>query len=234
MSYKAGKLSKSSKSDYVCHVMLEKNSQQALEAFCNHPDNQSIFQSPTYIRGLLFAVCSAPEIPMPEHWFPWVVAQSGDIQSAQVNRVSNILIQLLKEQLQAMHNEQVHLPADCHYGEHTEALEQWMTGLTAGHSLLEKVWQNAWQEMLNKQPEQSQSFATDLTRCIRMFSTFANTDLATTQALERGNDDFKSKLPVLAKSLSGTLKEYVKLSGDLVNFLPNQFETFQEKLPKIH
>jgi len=214
--------------------MLSDNSLKTLQQFCSWKNNQDIFQSPYYIRGLLFAVCASPDIPMPEQWFPWVVKQGGEIQSSQVDKVASILMQLLKEQLQSMRDDKVVLPADCHFGEHTEKLAMWMSGVTAGHGLLESVWQEAWQAMIDKQPESSDRFAQDLSRCLRMFSTFADIDLAVLQARQRGTANFEEKLPILAKSLSGCLKDYVRLSGELVSFLPNQFDTFQQNMPGKH
>lgn len=217
--------------------MLNKNSLKTLENFYSYQDNASIFQSPYYIRGLLFAVCASPDIPMPEQWFPWVVKQGGEIQSHQIDKVANILMQLLKEQLRAMRDEQVQLPADCHFGSSDDKdshLQEWMTGLTTGHSLLESVWQEAWQAMIDKQPDVSEVFAKDLSRCLRMFSTFADIQLAIKQAEQRGAENFVQQLPVLAKSISNCLRDYVRLSGDLVNFLPNQFDTFQKQMPGFH
>lgn len=229
--------------------MLNNSSLSALEKFYQYQDNATIFQSPVYIRGLLFAVCASPDIPMPEQWFPWVVKQGGEIQSHQVDKVANILMQLLKEQLRAMRDDKIQLPADCHFAaasdsdqtesdqtdrEKTANLQAWMSGLTAGHGLLEPVWQEAWQIMMEKQSDTSEVFAKDLSRCLRMFSTFADIELATQQARQRGAEDFQDKLPVLAKSISGCLRDYVRLSGDLVSFLPNQFDTFQKQMPGFH
>lgn len=214
--------------------MLKKNSLKTLDNFYNHQDNAAIFQSPFYIRGLLFAVCASPDIPMPEQWFPWVVKQAGDIQSHQVDKVSSILMQLLKEQLQVMRDDKVQLPTDCHFGAQTEHLKTWMTGLTTGHGLLETVWQEAWQIMVEKNPETSDVFAKDLSRCLRMFTTFADTNLAVEQAKQRGTENFEEQLPILAKSVSNCLRDYVRLSGDLVSFLPNQFDTFQKQMPGFH
>ena len=211
--------------------MLSNSALKTLDNFLGHQHNAVIFQSAHYIRGLLFAVCTSPDIPMPEQWFPWVVKQGGQIQSQQVDKVASILMQLLKEQLQAMRDEKVQLPADCHFGEQDEHLAQWMTGLTSGHKLLEPIWQEAWQVMLDKHPSLSETFAKDLSRCLRMFSTFADLPLATQQAKARGVDNFSQQLPVLAKSLSNSLRDYVRLSGELVSFLPNQFDTFQQNMP---
>ncbi|MCC2607673.1 UPF0149 family protein [Planctobacterium marinum] len=214
--------------------MLKKDSIKSLEQFYQWQNNSDIFRSPVYIRGLLFAVCASPDIPMPEQWFPWVVQTGGEIQSQQVDKVSNILMQLLKEQLQAMRDNQVNLPADCHYPAHEDNLQQWMTGLITGHGLLEEIWQQAWQAMLQAQPETSEQFSTRLTRCLRMFTTFADINLAVQQAKERDAEDFQAKLPLLAKSLSSSLQEYVKLSGELVSYLPHQFDTFQKNMPGRH
>ena len=109
-----------------------------------------------------------------------------------------------------------------------------MTGLTTGHSMLENVWQEAWQTMIDKAPESSEVFAKDLSRCLRMFTTFADINLAIEQATQRGTDNFAEQLPILAKSISNCLRDYVRLSGDLVSYLPNQFDTFQKQRPGFH
>jgi uncharacterized protein len=62
-----------------------------------------------------------------------------------------------------------------------------------------------------------------------MFTTFADIPLAIKQADDRGNDQLFNILPKIFLSFPETLKIYVGLSGRLVDYLPNQFETFEQK-----
>mgnify|MGYP003678776185 FL=1 len=67
----------------------------------------------------------------------------------------------------------------------------------------------------------------DLSHCLTMFSTFADLPLAFEQAKVRDNDkQFVALLPTVFLSLPPALQTYVNLSGTLVEYLPNQFETF--------
>lgn len=122
--------------------MINTQNISALEAL--YHSHQNLLHPPFYIRGLLFAVCASPDIPMPEQWFPWIIKDSGNIDAEQVNQLSDLLMNMLKEQLQAMRDDKVSLPDDCQYPQQQQNLQDWLTGLLAGHSLLEKSWQQGW------------------------------------------------------------------------------------------
>lgn len=214
--------------------MLSSDSLESLQRFCEHEDFSDVMHDANYIRGLLFAVCASPEIPMPEQWFVWIINNSGQLKDSDVNKLSDLLINLLREQLQCMREEKVHLPSDLTYENSQEALQRYMSGLVAGHGLLESHWDNAWQSMLNEKPEDSKLLYEDLMRCLKMFTTFANTKMAIEQATARGQDNFAQSLPALSQSLSTILQDYVRISGQLVSYLPNQFEVYQDKLPTLN
>jgi uncharacterized protein len=76
---------------------------------------------------------------------------------------------------------------------------------------------------------QMQQLQKDLSHCLYMFTTFADIPLAVKQAENRGNDQLLNILPKIFLSFPETLKTYVGLSGRLVDYLPNQFETFEQK-----
>lgn len=203
--------------------------QRILEGWCQQ-ELQSVLQSSHYIQGLIFAVASAPEIPMPETWLVWVFKQRGQLTSVeQADKLTDVLMGLLQSQLKDMRDEKVCLPSQYTFSDASpdeSAVSQWLTGLLAGHSQLESVWQSAWDKVAQKQPDKLPEMQKDLVRCLKMFSTFANVPLAISQANELGNHALLTQLPSLFNSLDATLRSYVKLSGDLVDFMPDQFETF--------
>ena len=41
------------------------------------PSFENVLPDAYYVDGMIFAVASAPEIPMPEQWMPWLI-QSSD------------------------------------------------------------------------------------------------------------------------------------------------------------
>ncbi|MBE1300911.1 MAG: UPF0149 family protein [Alteromonadaceae bacterium] len=205
-----------------------------LRQFYSNSDATDIVHPPAYVHGLIFSVCASPEIPMPEKWFPWVVKNQGVIDSKQIDLLSDILMKMLQEQLSAMRDEKVQFPSEFQFAADADAHQQWMRGLVYGHGLMEKTWSNAWELMMQKAPERSNEFHSNLTRCLRMFTTFADPQLAVQQAEQRGVSDFAQKLPQLAESMSVILLDYVKLSGELVEFIPNQFEVYQDELPKFN
>jgi uncharacterized protein len=97
------------------------------------------------------------------------------------------------------------------------------------HRQLEPVWHNAWNKMLLTKQAEVRQLQKDLSHCLYMFTTFADIPLAIEQAQSRGNDKLPNILPKIFLSFPQTLKTYVSLSGRLVDFLPNQFETFEQK-----
>lgn len=208
--------------------MINQENIESLNTLCESESLNPILHEPVYIRGLLFAVCASPDIPMPEQWFPWIIRNSGEIDSEQVNQISDLLINMLKEQLQTMRDDQIVLPDDCQYPQKEHNLSLWLKGLLAGHSLMEKTWQQGWDAMLQKQQVDAESLSLDLKRCLKMFTTFANPEASIASAQQAGDPDYQEKLQKLAPSLSAILRDYVRISGELVTHLPNQFEVFEQ------
>lgn len=187
-----------------------------------------------HIDGLLFAVAAAPEIPMPDTWLPWLVKQPGTIQAKDADELTSLLLALLKHRLAEMRDETFALPEECRFDTDKSnlALTQWLTGLMIGHQQLEPVWLDAWQCVQKQQPERLPDLQRDLSHCLRMFSTFAEPQLAIEQAQQRGNDALAAKLPVIFQSFPKALKQYVDISGELVGYMPNQFEMYDKPLEK--
>jgi len=185
-----------------------------------------------HIDGLLFAIGAAPEIPMPDVWLPWVVKQQGNINDQDVDTLMGVLLEQLKFRLSSMRDECFILPKGCEYkeGESNLALTHWLTGVLYGHQQLEPVWREAWKHMQEKAPESQESLMRDLSHCLRMFSTFANPELAIEQAKERGTANLEQKMPHIFQSFPKALQQYVDISGKLVSYIPNQFEMYQEPI----
>jgi uncharacterized protein len=80
--------------------------------------------------------------------------------------------------------------------------------------------------MLTKQSSEVSDLQKDLKHCLNMFSTFADIPFALQQASRKGNTQLETNLATIYQSLPDTLRTYVKTSGKLVDYLPNQFETF--------
>lgn len=185
-----------------------------------------------HIDGLLFAIGASPEIPMPDQWLPWVVKNQGNISNQDVDYLMGVLLEQLKFRLSSMRDEQFHLPKACTFGieDTNSALTQWLTGLLFGHQQLEPIWHNAWKQMQEKAPEEQPALMRDLSHCLRMFSTFANPDLALAQAKENGNSGLEEKMPQIFLSFPKALQQYVDISGKLVGYIPNQFEMYEEPI----
>lgn len=202
-----------------------------LQQMCQSEDWQGILHPYHTIRGIVFAAASAPEIPMPETWFPWVIKHSGTISEMQIQELSSALLELLQQCLKKMRDNEFSLPEECEFNEtelSNEPLRQWLTGLLLAHKNLQGVWQDSWDKMVEKSPESCAKLQQDLSHCLRMFSTFADAELALVQAQQRGNDKLESVLPKIFLSFPKALKQYVDISGELVTYIPNQFETFEK------
>lgn len=209
---------------------FESTKHQLLYQLCEQQDLQGLLHGYDYICGLIFAVAAAPEIPMPEQWLVWAFQQRGQLSSVQqADELTDVLMGMLQQQLRLMRDEQVNLANRYQLDSSSYSnspLSEYCTGLLAGHSQLEPVWHTSWQRMQVGTPEKMLSLQKDFRHCLGMFSTFADIPLAIEQAKQRGNSNFESLLPKLWLSLPGALQKYVSLSGDLVDFLPDQFETF--------
>ncbi len=196
-----------------------------------HPVLSPMLASRPYAEGVIFAVASAPEIPMPEEWMPWVIDQTGShsISKAQADDLADGLMKLLRDALDAMRKQAALLPVYCKWSEKSadrRALCDWLKGLLTGHQQLEKVWQRAWHEG-GEQGSDLSELAERLTRCLKLFSTLAEPEQALANAPDAQRSVLQDGLPKLSASLPAMLQEYVAISGELAGHLPNQFETFQ-------
>ena len=63
-----------------------------------------------------------------------------------------------------------------------------------------------------------------LNRCLKLFTTLADPQSRLQQTPPEKRQQLTAGLPRLAESLPSMLKEYVAISGELVQVLPNQFE----------
>jgi uncharacterized protein len=204
-----------------------------LSSLCESEELSGVLHPYAFIQGIIFAVAAAPEIPMPEQWLPWAIKTSNQLTSnEQADNLTDILMKVLQLQLKSMSEEKIHLPMGVTFnqqGKEQSSVAVWCQGMLFGHSQLESVWQHAWNKMQLSEVIQMQQLQKDLSHCLYMFTTFADIPLAVKQAENRGNDQLLNILPKIFLSFPETLKTYVGLSGRLVDFLPNQFETFEQK-----
>jgi uncharacterized protein len=197
------------------------------------------------VDGMIFAVAACPEIPMPEQWMPWLIQSgSGRLVDSDVDILADALMNGLRSHLDYMRQGRIALPPYCvdaieskgDTKRPSNALSQWLTGLLFVHKNVESVWQNAWQQAEKKEsnamPDSSQKTCDSeppevrLTRCLKMFSTLANIELAYQQRRAEQVTQLSENLPLLMQQLPALLKDYTNLAGDLACALPNQFETF--------
>lgn len=213
------------------NVAVDKQNAAALAEF--YRQLPGVLHPLDYVKGVIFAVAAAPEIPMPQQWFAWVFKQHGQLTDGnQADALADCLMDELKRQLSHMRSltQQDSYQLDYHFPQDnqvTNPLSQWLTGLLFAHQQLQPVWQGAWQQMQEKMLEDVQQHQKDLRHCLSMFSTFADMPLAIRQASEKGNPALAEQLPIIFNSLPLALAKYIKLSGKLVNYLPDQFEQFQ-------
>lgn len=212
--------------------------ERELATLCVSQELRGVLFSADYIKGLIFAVASAPEIPLPDIWLPWVFQRRGQLSSEeQADKLTDLLMTMLQQQLGLMRDERVDLPASLILPEDYQdrsaqdmVLCQWFAGLLAGHSQLESIWQKAWQNREQKYPHSMPDAGKTLSHCLAMFSTFADIGLAMEQSAQRGDkQQFAKMLPRIYRSLPLVLRQYVTLSGELVEYLPNQFESFVQQ-----
>jgi len=183
--------------------------------------------------GMVFAVAACPEIPMPEQWMPWLIQNSSDtLTDSDVDVLADTLMNTLRAHLHSMRDERAALPDDCVYSANIppipRVLAEWLEGLLFAHQQLEGVWQQAWQKLsVEDLLEQGQEMPEKrLSRCLKLFSTLANIDLALMSRNAQQAQQLKDNLPLLWKQLPAVLNDYVCLAGQLASALPNQFETF--------
>ena len=212
---------------------FESPSHASLSSLCESEELIGVLHPYAFIQGIVFAVAAAPEIPMPEKWLPWAIKTSNQLtNNDQADKLTDILMKILQVQLKSMSEEKIHLPMGMtfkHNSKEQSSVAVWCQGMLFGHSQLELVWQHAWNKMQVSEVTQMQPLQKDLSHCLYMFTTFADIPLAIKQAEDRGNDQLLNILPKIFLSFPETLKTYVGLSGRLVDYLPNQFETFEHK-----
>ena len=211
---------------------FESTSHASLSSLCESEELLGVLHPYAFIQGIVFAVAAAPEIPMPEKWLPWAIKTSNQlINNQQADNLTDILMKMLQAQLKSMSEEKIHLPIGITFNQNVRepcSVAVWCQGMLFGHSQLEPIWQHAWTKMQVSEVKQMQQLQKDLSHCLYMFTTFADIPLAVKQAENRGNDQLLNILPKIFLSFPETLKTYVGLSGRLVDFLPNQFETFEK------
>jgi uncharacterized protein len=190
--------------------------------------------------GMIFAVAASPEIPMPEQWMPWLIQSSSSaLVDKDVDALADVLMNNLRAHLQCMTDDSPLMPTRCEYsgGEVDTApeipaeLAQWLEGLLYVHQQLEDVWQQAWEKLSAKEALREDINASDtpekrLSRCLKLFTTLANVELALQYRNPGQAQQLKENLPLLWKQLPAMIQDYIALAGELSAALPNQFETF--------
>lgn len=207
----------------------------SLSKVCHHklyqlattgPDSAQL-QAPYSILGTIFAVAAAPDIPLPDVWLPWIFKRSGqDIKD--LHSIHDAAMLCLQWQLQKMRDEKITLLEELEYSpQNNSPLAQWMQGVLLAHTQLEQVWHKAWQAMLNSQHGEVDKLQKDLKHCLSVFSTFADIPFALEQTKDKAQ--LTTALPRIYHSIPEVLRTYVATSGQLIEYLPNQFETFVAK-----
>ena len=182
----------------------------------------AVLPEQAYLEGLIFGVAACPEIPMPEQWMPWAIRADANtaISKQQADELADYLMGRLRDTLDSMRKEERLLPEE--YQWHGNGLQQWLKGLLTAHQQLEKQWQQAWQ--MSEQTLDLPALSGRLNRCLKLFTTLADPQSRLQQTPPEKRQQLTAGLPRLAESLPSMLKEYVAISGELVQVLPNQFE----------
>ena len=216
------------------------------------PSFENVLPDAYYVDGMIFAVASAPEIPMPEQWMPWLIQSSDShLVDKDVDKLADTLMNGLRAHLDFMRQEKSPLPSQLTETSEingaarlSKELESWLNGLLQVHKQLEPVWQNAWnhwekklkkseidkEELGESNPHHQPKEPAEarLSRCLKLFSTLANIELALSYRNDEQAAQLESNIQVLIKQLPSVLADYTKLSGELAGALPNQFETFNK------
>ena len=182
----------------------------------------AVLPEQAYLQGLIFGVAACPEIPMPEQWMPWAIRADANtaISKQQADELADYLMGRLRDTLDSMRKEERLLPEE--YQWHGNGLQQWLKGLLTAHQQLEKQWQQAWQ--MSEQTLDLPALSGRLNRCLKLFTTLADPRSRLQQTSHEKRQELTDGLPRLAASLLPMLREYVAISGELVQVLPNQFE----------
>lgn len=199
--------------------------------YSNH-DLSAAMHTQYYVEGAITGACACPEIPLPDEWLPWVIKHHKQIQNVQqADLITDALLGYFKSQLSLMNSEKLVWPQYASYTLNVEYLSEYCKGLIFAHYARESFWQNAWNKMQDQAPQEAPQMASDLKHCLLMFSTFSDPQKAINEdkALPKEErKDLGDKLPLIANSLPQALDTYIKLSGRLAAFLPNQFEVYQK------
>lgn len=208
---------------------LSQTSHQDLYKLVTTGPDSAQLQPPYSILGTIFAVAAAPDIPLPDVWLPWIFKHSVKRQDIKdLQSIHAAVMACLQWQLQQMRDEKIELLEGLEYSaQHTSPLAQWMQGVLLAHTQLDKVWHKAWQGMLNSQHGEVDKLQKDLKHCLSVFSTFADIPFALQQAKDK--EQLSTALPRIYLSMPEVLRTYVATSGQLIEYLPNQFETFVAK-----
>lgn len=202
-----------------------------LIALYQQPQHVHFLHSRYFVEGVIIGACACPEIPLPDVWLQWTISKHNQVQdNKQADYVFSQLFAFFKSTLAAMKDNQLTLPDYAVFKEvdDSQALSQFCKGLMTAHHSTEKDWAVAWGKMQTRAPERAPLLSKDLQHCLLVFSSFANPALAIEQARARGETSLNEKLPLIAQSLQATLTQYIGISGQLANYLPNQFETFTQ------
>ena len=201
------------------------------------PEFSRLLPSQMYCRGFIFAVASCPEIPMPESWMPWLIKQDErPADNTSFDQLAEGLMDGLRQVLQAMREGDNLVPESCVWDTDAikrTALSDWLTGLLSAHSQVETIWQQAW-SLAQQHPEQDRGILNEedparrLARCLKLFSTLANVELALLKRTSEQAELLNANLSKLADQLPAMAKEYVRIAGELSAVLPNQFESFTQ------
>lgn len=187
-----------------------------------------------YVEGVILGAASCPEIPMPNIWLPWLYKQKNSLVAG--DEITDSLFAYFKHCLNDMRNNSLSLPSYVYYNDvsatnckpqDNEPMKKWCEGILTAHGATQSSWQSAWNRMQKADPDRAPQLAKELKRCLNMFSTFADPTKKINQSANP--EELKKKLPVIAKSLDNSLTSYVRVSGELASYLPNQFETFAQQ-----
>lgn len=205
-----------------------------LNSLYQNTASKNLLHSQFYVEGVILGAACCPEIPMPNIWMPWLFKQ----QRRQLGEpeLTDCLFAFFKDCLNEMRQGTLSLPKYISYKDVTaadfkpqdnEPLKDWCRGILTAHGATESSWQTAWSRMQESHPTKAPVFAKELKHCLKMFSTFS--DPLKTIEQSPTPDELKKHLPVIANSLRASLISYVRLSGELASYLPNQFETFAQQ-----
>lgn len=190
----------------------------------------NLLHSPEFVAGVILGVSTAPEIPMPEQWMPWVLkggrvtnVENTHDQKNKIDALADALIAQLQWQLSQLRANKTLLPEQFSWSDdekHQQPLQQWLRGLLFAHSECEEVWFKAWQHANINEGESR------LARCLKCFSVLADAELALSNLSGEKRDKLAKNLPILFEQLNNLLTDYAKLADELASTLPGQFEFY--------